>query len=147
MNATGRSRNLDVTYGGRVHWLRNRLAASRAHRVICLLIGIWLISILDVGFTVWSHNENLLGESNPIAACVLQLGPAAIIVYKLGLVAFASVVLLTHRALLVCEVVATGALLANAMVAIQWHFCFEIYLVTKAITLSIANGTPIVSPS
>jgi hypothetical protein len=33
------------------------------------------------------------------------------------------------------------------MVANQWHFYFEVYLVTNAIPRSIADGTPIVSQS
>ena len=81
------------------------------------------------------------------AAFVLQLGPMAAVAYKLGSVAFASAVLLTHRALLVCELAATGALSVNAAVAMQWRYCIEIYLVTRAVALFIASGTLIASAS
>lgn len=119
--------------GRLVDWV----VASRSHRVLCLLSGVWLISAFDVVLTVLAHHQGLLHESNPIAARILPHGPLAILLYKLALVVFASSVLLVHRRRLLSEISATLVLLVSVAVAVQWRLCYELYALTNSSNMSV----------
>ncbi len=106
--------------------------AARSHRVICLLIGLWVINAFDVTLTILAHHQGMLEESNPIARRLLLHSPYVITLYKVGLVTFASVVLLKQRTRLVAEIAAGGMLLIYTIVAIQWRLCYELYALTYA---------------
>lgn len=107
------------------------LAASRAHRVLCLLFGVWLINAFDTALTVTAHSDGLLEESNPIAARLLLHSPTAVVIYKLALVGFSSVVLVIYRRRLLAELAAGGMLFIYTVVAIQWRLCYEVYALTR----------------
>ncbi len=106
------------------------VVAARSHRVICLLAGLWVFGAFDVVLTVIAHHQGMLAESNPIARHLLLQGPYAILLYKVGLVSFASIVLLVNRTRLVSELAASGMLLIYTIVAIQWRLCYELYMLT-----------------
>ncbi len=117
----------------RAAWVRSLtgwLVASRPHRVVCLLFGVWLISGFDVVLTILAHYQGMLDETNPIARRLLLHSPYAVMAYKIALVTFASVILLTHRAQLVSEIAAGGILLIYTIVAIRWRLCYELYVLT-----------------
>lgn len=122
---------------GRARRLVDWVVASRSHRLICLLSGVWLISAFDVVLTVFAHHQGLLHESNPIAARVLPHGPLAVLLYKLALLAFASTVLMIHRKRLLSEIAATLMLLVSAAVAVQWRLCYELYALTNSNNMSV----------
>ena len=107
-----------------------RFVATRPQRVVCLLIGLWLINGFDVVLTMAAHRQGLLDETNPIAARLLSHSPAAVLLYKLALVTFASTVLLTHRRQFIAEIAATGMLVIYLLVAVHWRLCYELYDVT-----------------
>lgn len=114
-------------------WLqqfREMFVAMRPQRVVCLLIGLWLINGFDVVLTVAAHRQGLLDETNPIAARLLSHSPTALLLYKLALVTFASTVLLTHRKQFIAEIAATGMLVIYALVAVHWRLCYDLYDVT-----------------
>ncbi len=48
-----------------MHWV----AEARSHRVICLVLGIWLLNGFDLAFTILSHEQGVLHEENPVAGC------------------------------------------------------------------------------
>ena len=110
---------------------------ARAHRVLCLLGGVWLISAFDIVLTVSAHRLGLLDEENPIAARLLLHSPYVVLLYKSVLVAFASTVLVVYRRQLLAEIVAGGILFIYGLVAIQWRLCYEFYLLTRS------NGVPL----
>lgn len=109
---------------------RGRLVETRPQRVVCLLVGLWLINGFDVALTVAAHSQGLLDETNPIAARLLSHSPTALMLYKLALVTFASTVLLTHRRQFISEIAATGMLVIYVLVAVRWRLCYELYDVT-----------------
>ncbi len=113
------------------------VVAARSHRVICLLCGVWTISVFDLVLTVSAHHQGLLHESNPIAARILPFGPLALVVFKLATVAFASTVMLVNRTRFLSEVSAAGVLLVYSIVAVQWRLCYELYMLTRSGNMSV----------
>lgn len=115
------------------------IASSRAHRVICLVMGLWLINAFDVALTVLAHQTGVLSEENPIAARLLH-SPSTLAAYKLVLVAFASTVLLVNRRKLLAEITAAGMLVIYGIVAVQWRVCYEIYALTFNYRLVLSDA-------
>jgi len=117
---------------GAIRWV----TASRAHRVICILAGLWLINIFDLMLTLLAHAQGVLDESNPIARFILPLGPIAVGVFKLGLVGGSSVVLIRYRRRLISEATAAAMFLIYAGVAVRWKLCYEMYALSTTVTIS-----------
>ncbi len=103
------------------------VAGSRAHRVICLVLGIWLLNGFDLVFTLLSHRHGLLQEQNPIARFILGNGTSSIVLFKIGLVLIGSYPLLRFRRLRLAELAAYLVLAAYVLLAIRWSICFELY--------------------
>ena len=106
------------------------MTASRSHRVICVLMGLWLINLFDLVLTVLAHGQGVLDESNPIARVILPLGPIALATFKVILVGGASAVLLYSRRQLLAEVTAIFTFLVYIGVAVQWKVCYEMYAIS-----------------
>ena len=107
------------------------LVSSRSHRVICLLLGVWVISGFDVVLTLLAHFQGMLDETNPIARQLLLHSPYAVLGFKVVLVTFASYILLTLRTNLLAEIAAGGMLVIYTIVAIRWRLCYELYTLTQ----------------
>ena len=105
----------------------NWFIAARSHRVLCMLAGLWLINLFDLMLTVMAHAQGVLDESNPIARRLLPLGPQALAVFKLVLVAGASAVLIRYRKRFISEVSAALMLTVYAGVAVRWKLCYDLY--------------------
>jgi hypothetical protein len=110
--------------------LQDWVAESRAHRVICMLAGLWVINLFDLALTLLAHEQGMLVESNPVARKVLSFGPQAVAVFKLTLVGGASAVLIYYRWRVLAEVTAAAMLLIYAIVAVRWRLCYELYSLT-----------------
>jgi hypothetical protein len=64
---------------------------SRPSRVAFLLGLIWLLSLADLGFTLWAHRFTPFVEGNPLAATFLASGmTASVILLKLTTTLFAT---------------------------------------------------------
>lgn len=124
---------------GRTAWM-SRL---RAHRVLLLLIGLWIINAFDLVLTGIAQSNGLLVESNPIAARVLPFGYLAIVVYKTVLVAVGSAALLSIRRRPIAEVTAAVMLAVYSLVAFQWKLCFDVYDLTHSSTVGSADLTAV----
>lgn len=126
-----------------VHWI----VEARSHRVICLVLGIWLLNAFDLAFTVLSHEQGLLQEGNPLAQHMLQYGTLSIVLYKIGLVLIGSYPLLRFRRARITELGAYVILAAYAVLAIHWSTCYEFYVTTAHDAIDLANvEPPIVAP-
>ena len=106
------------------------LVSSRPHRVICLLLGVWVINGFDVVLTLLAHFQGMLDETNPIARQLLLHSPYAVLGFKIVLVTFASYILLKLRTNLLSEIAAGGMLVIYTIVAIRWRLCYELYTLT-----------------
>ncbi len=103
------------------------ISEARAHRVLCLLAGLWVISLFDLALTIISHRGGLLCEANPVAAFMLTRGPAAVFLYKGVLVAIGSAILIRYRRRLLAEFTAAALLIVYVVVAVHWKWCYELY--------------------
>ena len=112
---------------------------ARSHRVICCLMGIWLLNGFDLVFAILSHEQGLLHEENPLAAHMLRQGMGSIILYKIGLVLIGSYPLLRFRTARIAELGTFVVLVAYALLAMRWSACFELYVLSSSHTVSIAE--------
>jgi hypothetical protein len=113
-----------------VNWTRIAvtLADARPARVLLLIGALWLVNLFDVNLTILAHQQGLLEEANPLALRVLSLGPAALVIYKIGLVAIGTGMLWLVRRHRLAEVAAWGMLATYVFVAIHWGECYEMYV-------------------
>ncbi len=105
---------------------------ARSHRVICLVLGIWLLNGFDLAFTILSHNQGMLHEENPLARHMLTYGVTSIVIYKIGLVMIGSYPLLRFRTARITELGSFAILLAYSVVAVHWSQCYDLYSLTAA---------------
>lgn len=68
----------------------------RGVRVGLLLILLWILNAFDLTFTIMAHELGNFNELNPIARELLE-HPYLVVLFKLALVGFATVVMWTYR--------------------------------------------------
>jgi len=83
--------------------LGNRLGRRRCRRVVLLLAMLWLCGVFDLVFTLTAHRIGNFAELNPLAAALLGC-PAALIAFKLAMLAVGSVILFLFRHRLIAEI-------------------------------------------
>ena len=116
------------------------IVEARSHRVICLVLGIWLLNGFDLAFTILSHDQGMLHEENPLARHMLAYGTASIILYKIGMVLIGSYPLLRFRAARITELGSFVILLAYAFLAVHWSECYDLYSFTAAHNIEMAES-------
>jgi hypothetical protein len=126
-------KDLRLGAGGQSAFLRffDWVAASRAHRVICLIIGIWLINAFDLVLTLLSARDGLLVELNPVARHMLTQGSWPLVLYKIGLVLIGTYPLLRFRHTRIAELGALTCLALYAMLAVHWNDCYAVFTLTE----------------
>lgn len=112
---------------------------ARSHRVICLVLGTWMLNGFDLVFTILSHEQGLLHEANPLARQLLSYGTPSIILFKVGLVLIGSYPLLRYRTARVTEMAAFLILAAYVVLAIRWSICYELYAATPPDGINLAD--------
>lgn len=105
---------------------------SRSHRVICIMLGIWMLNGFDLAFTVLAHQQGFLQEANPLARQMLHNGIASIVLYKVGLVLIGSYPLLKFRQACITELGALVVLMSYMFLAFHWSLCYELYAVSAS---------------
>jgi len=106
------------------------LTDARSHRVVCLVTGLWVLNSFDLVLTVTAYRQGLLHEMNPVAARMLSEGEVFLVLYKFGLLAISSYLLLKLRRERIAELAAMLALIVYAMVAVHWQDCYDVYTQT-----------------
>ena len=100
---------------------------ARAHRVLLLVCGIWLLNAFDLVLTVTAYKQGFLQEGNPLARYMLQLGTPSVVLFKIGLVLIGSYPLLRFRHARITEIGTIVILMAYALLAVHWSECYEMY--------------------
>jgi hypothetical protein len=118
-----------------IHWV----AEARSHRVICLVLGIWLLNGFDLTFTILSHEQGLLLEENPLARHMLQYGTASIVLYKIGMVLIGSYPLLRFRRARITELGTYVIFAAYTLLAFRWGTCFKLFTATMTDNANFAD--------
>ncbi len=112
---------------------------ARSHRVICILVGIWLLNGFDLVFTIISHEQGLLREANPLASHMLQQGTLSIVLFKTGLVMMGSYPLLRFRTARISELAAYLIFAAYVVLALRWSIYFEFFTANIPPTTNFAE--------
>lgn len=71
-------------------------STMRGHRVILLIILVWIVGMFDLMFTLLALDLGNFVEANPIAAGIIH-DTEAIVAFKIGALGLASVILLKFR--------------------------------------------------
>ncbi len=106
------------------------VAASRAHRVILLISGVWILNAFDLVLTITAHRQHLLHELNPLAKHLLSHGEVFLALFKIGLLSIGTYALLKFRQERIAELGCFVVIATYVLVALQWHFCYEVYATT-----------------
>ncbi len=115
------------------------IAAGRGRRVLYLIVGIWILNAFDLLMTIRAHADGVLDEANPIAQAVLPHGTAAMVIFKLGLVALATYSLIRFRRHRCTEVASALVLVAYLGVACQWQLCYDMYFLVNTNKVAVAD--------
>lgn len=121
--------------GAALHWMYS----TRSRRVFLLLIAVCIINAFDLTMTLQADHDGILHEQNPIARALLAHGEIPVSLFKIGLVAAASMVLWRCRAHRCAELATVLAVLVYAVVAVQWKACYDAYDLTLAAGGDIAD--------
>jgi len=108
-----------------LHVARHDRRARRARRVALLVVLLWIVSAFDLVFTLTAHQTGQFEELNPIAARLLDR-PALLVAFKVGLVTFASCILLAFRRRLPAEVACWTLAAAYAALSGVWKLYYLI---------------------
>lgn len=125
-------------YARLMHWA----ADARAHRVVCLVLAVWLLNGFDLTFTILAHQQGLLHEQNPLARKFLEDGPIFMVLFKVGLVLIGSYPLLRYRRARITEMASLTVLVAYGLLAVHWSECYRLYSLTSGGPVNIAEITP-----
>ena len=115
------------------------IVEARSHRVILLVLGIWLLNGFDLAFTVIAHQQGMLHEENPLARHMLKHGTPSVILFKIGLVLIGSYPLLRFRAARISELGAFTILFAYVLLAVHWAQVVDLYAVTINSGMDLKN--------
>ena len=108
----------------------NWLAAARSHRVLCLVVAVWVLNAFDLTLTLIAHRQHLLHEVNPLAEQLLAHGEIFLALFKFGLLAIGTYALIRFRRERITELGCLLIIGIYMMVAMQWHLCYEMYALT-----------------
>lgn len=114
---------------GRLHHLidiirqQQQGPASRATRVLLLVIAIWILSVFDLTFTLFATRIGGFHELNPVARLFIGNGQA-LILYKIGVTLAGTAVLLAFRRRRLTEIGCWLLFIAQAVLAGIWAAYF-----------------------
>lgn len=115
------------------------ISASRSHRVICLLAGVWLISIFDLALTLISHQQGILHEQNPVARRLILAGGPSIFMFKISLIVIGSYPLLKYRTSRTAELAALIVLSAYVVLALHWDLYYQLHTIAATNDITSAE--------
>jgi hypothetical protein len=93
--------------------------------VLLALAGVWIINLLDLGYTLLESLHHGFIELNPVAAGLIGESTAALVGYKLALLLISSTILLICRRHRVAELSCWFLLTVYLYVAICWWGYYE----------------------
>ena len=94
-------------------------------RLLWLLLGMWVIHLFDLGFTLLAREQGLLVELNPLAARLLPYGDGGITAYKLFLLVIGTYILWSQRRLPTTEKIAWAYAIVCVGLSLWWHLLYS----------------------
>lgn len=105
---------------------RARFRLARPRRILLLLIGVWIVQVFDLGFTLFAHRTGTLSELNPIGEWALQRGAPVVIAFKATLLLGGTVVLWRYRREYLSEALLWFVAGVCVALSVRWHQCIKI---------------------
>jgi hypothetical protein len=113
--------------------------SARGRRVLYLLIGVWMLNLFDLTLTLRAWADGMMHEENPLARSLLEQDPAALLIFKLLIVAGATAILFNFRRFRCAEIASTVVLVVYTGVALQWKLCYELYDIAHTTSIRSAD--------
>lgn len=104
-----------------------RALSARSRRVALFVFAICVINFFDLVLTMRAHGDGMLHEENPIARSILEIGPMALLIFKMTVIAGAGYVLFSLRRHRCAEIACVLVLVAYIGVAVRWRICYAFY--------------------
>ena len=99
--------------------------ARRSRRVTLILVMLWIVNAFDLVFTLLAVKAGGFIEANPIAAPLMN-DVALLVIFKILVVAMASIIILKFRKRLFTEIGCWGLFLTYTLLsAIWWLYYFS----------------------
>jgi hypothetical protein len=94
---------------------------SRGRRVIELIVALWVLSLIDLGFTLWAHWFTQFTELNPLAGRFLHNDMVwGVVLMKVELTAVGALIFWRLRGRWSAEVALWAMVLVYAGLAVRW---------------------------
>ncbi|MCK4624746.1 MAG: hypothetical protein KAV00_05500 [Phycisphaerae bacterium] len=104
---------------------RENPQARRSRRVTLILVLLWIVSGFDLVFTLLAVKTGEFVEGNPLAAPLMD-DPALLVIFKVLVVAMASIIIFKFRKRLFTEIGCWGLCLTYTLLsAIWWIYYFQ----------------------
>jgi hypothetical protein len=103
---------------------------TRARRVLFTLAAVWIINLLDLGYTLLESFHHWFIELNPVAARLIGESPTVLVGYKLALLLISSTILLIYRRHRVAELGCWFLLAVYLHVAVCWSLYYQHRLIS-----------------
>jgi len=107
-----------------IRGMRRDSRASRARRVLLMLIFLWMLNIFDLVFTMLAQKIGHFEELNPLARGLLG-SPAMLVAFKLTMLSFATCVFFILRRRVLTEVACwcvTALYVALSVVWLRYYY-------------------------
>ncbi len=106
-----------MTYLGICNWIDR----NRARRIAQLLAVMWVLSLVDLCFTIWAHYCMPFRELNPVADAMLKQNEVPILIaYKVGLTLVTTIIFWSLRAHRPAEVGSWVVVLLYVALTLHW---------------------------
>ncbi len=110
--------------------------------MLLTLAAVWVIAVFDLGFTLFERETPEFVELNPVAARVLSGSAQGVMVYKFGLLALGTLILLPLRRHAVAELACWFLFVAQVYLAVRWYAYYDCLLHSYVNPLVCFNPGP-----
>ncbi|MCG3126973.1 MAG: hypothetical protein CHACPFDD_01829 [Phycisphaerae bacterium] len=112
---------------------------TRPRRVALLMVGVWILNAFDLGFTGIATALGNFTELNPIAAHLLDTDWTHVMLYKIGLTALGTLIMMRLARHSVAELGCWLLFSAYVYVAVRWYVYYEYWFNETAMLYRFSN--------
>lgn len=112
---------------------------TRPRRVALLMVGVWILNAFDLGFTGIATALGNFTELNPIAAHLLNTDWTHVMLYKVGLTALGTLILMRLAQHSITELGSWLLFSAYVYVAVRWYVYYDYWFNETAMLYRFSN--------
>jgi hypothetical protein len=99
---------------------------ARTRRLVLLLVGVWIVNMFDLGFTLLAIEQRLLIEVNPVVTrLLLRHGPGALTAYKIAMLTAATAMFWHCRRSELAESGVWLVAIACVLLSVHWYQLYQ----------------------